>query len=170
MMKRQVTGGIAAVFFVVLALAAAPGTVPAKDMPNAKISIKQPWARIILMNRPAAGYMQVHNGTGNADAIIAASSPLAERVELHRVTMQNNVMKMRPVAKVPVPAGAKVEFKQGGYHLMIFGLKHKPKPGDKLPLTLVFEKAGKLKMELIVNPTGKHKMNKMQPGGGHKGH
>jgi len=166
MVTRHVTAGLAARVLLVFVLAAAPSAAPARDTLHSKISIRQPWARIILMNRPAAGYMQVHNETGNADAIISASSPMAERVELHLVTMTNNVIKMRRVAKVPVPANGMVEFKQGGYHLMIFGLKHKLKPGDKLPLTLVFEKAGELKTELTVNPAGKHK----QKGGGHKGH
>jgi len=121
---------------------------------HSKISIDQTWVRAIILGRPAAGYMVVHN-PGAADKIISASSPAAKNIEIHTTSMTNGVMRMRRVKQVDVPANRRVEFKSGGFHLMIFGLKSSLKPGSKLPLTIVFEKAGAIKVEFVVKKSGK---------------
>jgi len=114
------------------------------------IEVENPWVRITIPGRPAAGYMVVNNRGAQADAIVSASSPRAERVELHTHLMENGVMKMRPVKKVEVPAEGSTEFKSGGLHLMIFGTKDPLKDGDTLPMTVVFEKAGPVELEFRV--------------------
>jgi hypothetical protein len=78
---------------------------------------------------------------------------VAERVELHSMQMQGDVMRMRQVDAIELPAGATVELAPGGLHLMLMGLKSPLKAGERLPLVLRFEKAGELKTELVVgNP------------------
>jgi hypothetical protein len=71
-------------------------------------------------------------------------------VEIHEMTMEKDVMRMREVKGVDVPAKKSVELKPGGYHLMLIELKAPLKPGDKVPVTLRFEKAGEVKAELAV--------------------
>ena len=126
----------------------------AQEYQLGKLKIEHPWARMTIPGRPAAGYMIVHN-QGDADKIISASSPAANRIEIHTTTIKDGVMRMRSAKHVDVPAKGSVEFKSGGFHLMIFGLKPSVKQGSKLPLTIMFEKAGPVKMELAVKTSGK---------------
>lgn len=144
---------------IVLALALTAGSIYAyaSDYKVGSVMAKHAWARVTIADRPAAGYMSVHNMGGDADRLVSASSPMAERVELHTHIMQDNIMKMRRVDAFDVPAGGTTELAPGGNHLMIFGLKHLPKPGDMIPLTVVFEKAGSVDMQLEVRKAG-HKM------------
>lgn len=129
------------------------------------IMVEHTWARVILHDRPAAGYMSIHNMGGEADRIVSASSPMAERVELHTHLMEGSVMKMRKVDAVDVPAKGHVEFAPGGFHLMLFGLKHHAKEGDKIPVTVVFEKAGPMELELEVRKSAEESEH-----GDHSGH
>lgn len=99
-----------------------------------------------------AGYLKLSN-QGAADRLLSASSPVAASVELHSMSMEGDVMKMRQVDAIDLPAGQTVELKPGGYHLMLMGLKAPLKAGDKLPLTLKFEKAGEIVVTVNVeNP------------------
>ncbi|MGI9372351.1 MAG: copper chaperone PCu(A)C [Hyphomicrobiales bacterium] len=114
------------------------------------LMLKAPWVRVTLPGRPGAAYVSVHNMGKEDDKIVAASSPAAEKVELHTHAMKDGVMKMRQVEFVEVPANAMIELKPGGHHLMIFGLKELPKPGEMVPLTLTFEKAGPVEIKAMV--------------------
>lgn len=91
-----------------------------------------------------AGYLKLANQGAAADRLLSASSPAAAAVEMHSMAMEGDVMKMRQVDAIELPAGATVELKPGGYHLMLTGLKGPLKAGDKLPLTLKFAKAGEV--------------------------
>lgn len=143
-MKSLILLAISASFWL------SPQIAGAGDAKHGGINIENAWARVILKNRPAAGFMKIHNHSAQADAVTGASSPAAERIELHTHIMQNNVMRMRPVKKIAVPAKGSTEFKTGGYHLMIFGLKHHMEIGSKLPVTVVFENAGPVKLEFDI--------------------
>ncbi len=90
-----------------------------------------------------AGYLKLSN-QGVADRLISATSPAAASVEMHSMSMEGDVMKMREVEAIDVPRGATVELKPGGYHLMLMGLKVPLKSGDRVPMTLKFEKAGEV--------------------------
>ena len=86
-------------------------------------------------------FMQLKSAT---DAkLIEARSPVAGVVEIHEMTMENNVMRMRAVPSVALPAGRTVELKPGGYHVMMMDLKQQMKDGDVVPVTLVVESGGK---------------------------
>lgn len=97
-----------------------------------------------------AVYVTLTNTGAQADALLSASSDAAQTVELHEVKNDAGVMKMRPVAKIDVPAGGKIEMKPGGYHVMLRGLKRDLKPGDKVLVTLKFERGGEVRAEAAV--------------------
>jgi periplasmic copper chaperone A len=97
-----------------------------------------------------AVYVTITNKGKEADALVSASSDAARTVELHKVIHEGGVMKMRPVQKIALPAGGKIEMKPGGYHFMLMGLKQDLKPGEKVPLTLKFERGGEIRADATV--------------------
>ena len=104
----------------------------------ASVEIKDPWVRATVAQQKATGaFMQL---TARADSkLVDVKSPAAGVVEIHEMAMVDNVMKMRQVPGVALPAGKAVELKPGGYHVMLMDLKAQVKEGDVVPFTLVFE-------------------------------
>ena len=102
------------------------------------VEIKDPWVRATVAQQKATGaFMQL---TAKADSkLVEAKSPVAGVVEIHEMAMDNNVMKMRQIPGLALPAGKAVELKPGGYHVMLMDLKAQVKEGDVVPVTLVFE-------------------------------
>jgi hypothetical protein len=97
--------------------------------------------------------MKIKN-SGDTDRLVSASSPIAGRVEIHQSEMQDGVMKMRPVEMIEVPAKGAVELKSGGYHLMLMDVQEAPKIGEKVPLSLTFERAGTVELHATVQAPG----------------
>lgn len=98
----------------------------------------------------AGGFMTLKND-GVADRLVSAETPLAGRVQIHQMSMEGEVMKMRQLPDgLDLPAGESIELKPGGYHLMMMGLTQPLVQGDSVPLTLNFEKAGKIELTLPV--------------------
>jgi copper(I)-binding protein len=124
----------------------------AHDYTVGDIKIDHPYARATPPNaNVAGGFMTIENMGAEADRLIGAESGLSERVEIHEMAMENDVMKMRALADgLELPAGATTELKPGGYHVMFLGLKQPLAEGESYPVTLVFEKAGKLEVELKI--------------------
>jgi copper(I)-binding protein len=108
----------------------------------AQVTVNDPWIRGTVPQQMSTGaFMQLKSAT---DAkLIEARSSVAGVVEIHDMTMVNNVMRMRAVPSVALPAGRTVELKPGGYHVMMMDLKQQMKDGDVVPLTLVVESGGK---------------------------
>ena len=135
------------------------------------ISIENPFSRATPGGaKVGSGYMTIVNKSGAADRLVAASSPAAGKVEIHEMTMQGGVMKMRELANgLPLEAGKTTSLAPGGYHLMLMGLKAPLKTGDKVPMTLTFEKAGKIEITLDVLSIGAQQPSSMTmpPGDGH---
>ena len=103
----------------------------------ADVSIKDPWVRATApAQKVAGGYMQISSTTNVT--LLKLTSPVASSVELHASTMENGVMKMRYLEKLEIPAGKVIEFKPGGYHIMLIGLKKQLVEGDNIPLKLLF--------------------------------
>jgi len=102
------------------------------------------------MGFTSAAYLQIINRGKVADRLLRVSSPVAETAGLHETTMTGDVMSMQPVNYVEAPANGKVELKPGGLHIMLIGLKQDLKPGERVPLELVFEKAGVITVEAEV--------------------
>lgn len=97
----------------------------------------------------SAAYLRIKN-RGGADRLLRVESNIAQAVELHESMMENDIMTMRPVSFIEIPAGGEVELKPGGLHIMLIGLNEALMPGAKVQLTLVFEKAGNLTVEAEV--------------------
>ena len=116
------------------------------------LHIESSFARATAPQQPAGGaFVTIENKGKAADALVGASSPVAKSVEIHTMAMDGNVMKMREVGRIEIKAGERIEMKPGdGYHLMLMGLKQPLKSGDSIPMTLVFEKAGKTEVQLMV--------------------
>lgn len=104
----------------------------------AQVVARDAWARATVAPQKASGaFMQL---TAAQDArLVSVSSPDVPVVEIHEMTMQDHVMKMRQLPSLALPAGQTVELKPGGYHLMLLDLKRPLTAGDRLPLTLVIE-------------------------------
>ncbi|MEO9875810.1 MAG: copper chaperone PCu(A)C [Anderseniella sp.] len=118
-----------------------------------QLSIGNATARFLLEGRPGAIFLSIDN-KGSADRLVAASSTLSQRVELHSHTLDDGVMKMRQVEAIEIPAGSMTELKSGGYHIMMYGVKSMPEKGSTVPLTLTFENAGDVQIGAIAGDIG----------------
>jgi periplasmic copper chaperone A len=120
---------------------------------NGELQVRHPWARATPpAAKVAAAYLEIRNSGSMPDRVIGASTPAADRVELHVMTMTNGVMKMREMPDFEVPARQRLILQPGGSHLMIVGLRKPFAKGDRIPLTLHFQRAGELTIELEVQP------------------
>ena len=105
---------------------------------QAQTTVKDAWVRGTVAGQKATGlFAQITSASGGK--LVSASSPLAGVVEVHEMAMDGNVMKMRAVPVLELPAGKTVELKPGGYHVMLMDLKQQVKVGDEVPLTLTIE-------------------------------
>lgn len=133
-----------------------PPPVPAPDL--GKVEVSAPWAAVTPSGaKVGAGYLTIYNGAGEADKLLAASSPRAQKVEVHEMKMDGAMMSMRPVDALDIPAGTSVKFAPGGYHLMFLDIDAPFADGQTIPVTLNFEKAGNIDAALVVSanpPTG----------------
>ena len=135
--------------FTSLALVTASALVlapTAAGQPAAGISIENPWTRATAPGQAVAGgFMTVVNGAAVEDRLLRASSTAAKEVQIHNTTMDDGVMRMRPMADgVAIPAGGRVEFKPRALHLMFMGLQAPLAAGTTVPVTLEFARAGKV--------------------------
>ena len=121
----------------------------------ADISFVHPWARATPPGaQVGAGYVTLQN-KGAADRLVSATVDVVDHVEIHEMSMDGGVMKMRRLPSgLELPAGKSVELKPGGYHLMLMGLKQPLKVGETVKATMTFEKAGAVPVELKVEPMG----------------
>lgn len=142
-------------FAVLLAcLIAAPAR--AQEVKAGDLVITQAWSRATPGGaKIAGGYLTIENKGATADRLIGAAMEVAARVEVHEMSMKDGVMTMRQLDKgLVIEPGKTVKFAPGGYHLMLMDLKSPLKQGDKLPVTLEFAKAGKVKIAFDVQGVG----------------
>ena len=117
------------------------------------LTIEAPWARASAgAARTGAAYLRIVNAGAEADRLLGASSPVAQRVELHTHRMRDGVMRMRRIAAVSVPGNEAAELKPGGDHVMLMELTGPLKQGGTFPLTLRFETAGTITVPVAVRP------------------
>src|SRR5579862_6177246 len=144
----------------------------ADDVKVGDLVISQSWSRATPNGaKVGTGYLTIENKGTSADKLIGVTGDVSPKIEVHEMSMNNGVMKMRPVdGGLTIDPGKTVKLAPSGYHLMIMDLKSPLKQGDKLPLTLQFEKAGKVAVTLDVQgvgaqgPGGGDGMMKMSPG------
>ncbi|MFN0043284.1 MAG: copper chaperone PCu(A)C [Alphaproteobacteria bacterium] len=123
--------------------------VAAHEFKHGELRIAHPWARATTIDRTAA-YLQISNVGSEGDRLLGAEAEIAERVELHMTKTESGVARMLPVDAIAVPARKTIALEPGGYHIMLVGLKRKLAANDTVPLTLVFERAGKVAVQLAV--------------------
>jgi copper(I)-binding protein len=163
---------IAVLSGLVLMAGLAGSVARADDVKAGDLVISQAWSRATPNGaKIGAGYFTIENKGTTADKLVGVTGDVSPRIEVHEMSMNNGVMKMRAVdGGVTIDPGKTVKLAPGGYHLMIMDLKGPLKQGDKLALTLQFEKAGKVAVTLDVQgvgaqgPAGGDGMMKMSPG------
>ncbi|MBL0944159.1 MAG: copper chaperone PCu(A)C [Hydrogenophaga sp.] len=118
------------------------------------VQVQDAWARATVANQSATGAFMKLTAPA-ATRLVEVRSPVAGIVEVHEMKLDGDVMRMRAVSALPLPAGQTVELKPGGYHVMLMDLKAPVKAGDSLPLTLVFEGADGKRLTQEVKATAR---------------
>ena len=153
---------------VALLLPPAAATAEGAAGPNVKagdLVIEHPWARATPNGaQVAGGYMTITNHGNTADMLTGGSAEVAAKFELHEMTMENGVMKMRPSGPLTIPPGGSVTLSPGGHHIMLTGLKHGLRTGDTVEGTLTFAHAGTVPVRFGVEGIG---AREPVPPGGH---
>jgi periplasmic copper chaperone A len=141
------------IFALALAL---PAAAQAHSFKKGDLDVIHPWTRVTPGGVNAgSGYLKIRNNGKEADRMTGATFDGTEAVEVHEMTMDGDVMKMRQIKDgVAIKPGETVEFKPGGMHLMLLGLKKPIVEGADLKGTVTFEKAGKVDVEFLVKPLG----------------
>lgn len=140
------------------------------------LTISHPWSRATAPSQKVgAVFMKISTNAETEDRLIGAESPDAETVEIHGHTMDGDVMRMRPVEGVDIPATGEAILAPGGFHIMLIGLKAPLFEETVIPLTLIFEKAGKVEIEAVIEAAGARQASSegaeaMPAPAGHGGH
>jgi copper(I)-binding protein len=152
------------VLFALFILCLVPSLAAAHEFGVGSLRVVHPWARFTPPGAPnGAVYLAIENRGAEADRLIGAATPRAERVELHASEEDGGVYRMVPREAVEVKPGETVRFAPGGLHVMLFGLSATLKQWETFPLTLRFEQAGTLEVEVQVEAEPSHGA----AGGGH---
>ncbi|MUT72685.1 copper chaperone PCu(A)C [Stutzerimonas frequens] len=116
-----------------------------------ELVVSQAWSRAMPPSAPTgAVYFVLENRGERAHKLVGAQTPRAQKTELHTHVHQGDMMKMQQIPSVEVPAAGKVEFKPGGNHVMLFGLKQPLVAGESFPITLQFENGSELTAEVSI--------------------
>jgi copper(I)-binding protein len=155
-MKKLVTAFAAAAALLATSAASLAETYTLGDL-----VIESPKARATPPGAPVSGgYMMIHNNGAKADRLIAGSAPFAGKVEIHEMTMDGDVMKMRELENgLEIPPGGMVTLKPGGYHVMFMMMKQNLEAGTKQRVKLQFQNAGEIEMDFDVVSPDMLKMN-----------
>src|SRR5271155_600977 len=152
-LMKQIISALLGVAFAAVLLTA---PIRAEEVRAGDLVITQAWSRATPGGaKIGGGYLTIENKGATPDRLIGGSADVAAKVQLHEMTMADGVMKMRPVeGGLTIDPGKTVKLAPSGYHLMIMDLKSPLKQGDKVPVTLEFEKAGKVAVTLDVEGIG----------------
>jgi periplasmic copper chaperone A len=143
-------------FSLIAAAVLLASPVWAQDYKLGSLEITQPWTRATAPTaKSGGGYVTITNKGTTADRLVAARSGASGKVEIHEMKMDGSVMRMRELDKgLEIPPGATVTLKPGGYHVMFMELKAPFAKDAKVPVTLVFEKAGSVDVTFVVQEMG----------------
>ncbi|NEW87175.1 copper chaperone PCu(A)C [Rhodopseudomonas sp. WA056] len=147
---------IRSVASVAIATVLSTAAVQAAEVKAGDLVISKSWSRATPGGaKVAGGFLTIENKGSSADRLVAGSADIAGKVEIHEMSMDNGVMKMRPLDNgLAIEPGKTVTLMPGSYHIMLMDLKGPLKQGDKVPVTLEFEKAGKVQLTLDVEGVG----------------
>lgn len=126
----------------------------AASIAAAQVTVTEPWVRGTVPSQMSTGAFMTITAARPA-RLLGATSPVASVVELHEMSLDNNVMRMRAVDVLDLPAGRRVELRPGGYHVMLIDLDRQLKPGETVPVTLLIEQDGKrhsVEVKAVVRP------------------
>ncbi|WP_248738477.1 copper chaperone PCu(A)C [Pseudomonas kribbensis] len=140
-------------FIVIAALLLPACFAHAHEYKAGELEIAHPWSQELPPNAPTvAAYFIIHNGGKTADRLLSVDSPIAPKAELHEHVMQGDLMKMQQVPNVAIPAGGNVTFAPMAYHVMLMNPTDRSllTDGKRFPLTMHFEKAGDVTVEVAV--------------------
>lgn len=121
---------------------------------HAEVTVHNAWVRPTVPQQKVTGAFMTITSTTDT-RLVGMTSPIAERVEIHEMKMENNVMSMRAVPSLLLTAGKSLELKPGGYHVMLFGLHQQVKAGDSVPLTLIIEDGHKQRTSVTLKAVAK---------------
>ena len=129
----------------------------------AQVTVDDPWVRSTVPQQTSTGaFMRL---TAQSDSkLVSAATPVAEHVELHQMTMENDIMKMRQIPELTLVAAEPVALKPGGYHIMLIGLKKQISAHDQIPITLTFEDKAGQRTQMEIQATARSAQ------GGHSNH
>ncbi len=135
-----------------LAFTVLTGMAHAHDFTVGELAIHHPWAKATLPNQPVGGgFMEITNNGSEADRLVSGAADFAGEVQIHEMSMDNGVMKMRQLADgIEIAPGQTVKLEPGGLHIMLMGLTQPLVEGERFPMTLTFEKAGTIEVEIAV--------------------
>ncbi len=149
-MLNRIICAAAASFMLAAAFAPPPSFADPRTGP---IVIADPWAATTNPGASvAAGYVALRNTGAQPDRLVSASSPRARRLELHEMSMADGVMRMRPVQGIDIPAGGETSLRPGGLHIMFMDIDAAFVSGERIPVTLQFERAGAIEVEFVARP------------------
>lgn len=126
----------------------------AQETTAGALRIASPWTRAAGAGATGVGYMAIRNTGSTPDRLVAARSAAARVVELHTHIRDGDIMRMRPVAAIDLPPGQEVRLQPSGFHLMLIGLSAALRQGERVPVTLVFERAGEVEVQFSVESAG----------------
>lgn len=131
-------------------------TAFAHDYNVGSLHIEHPWSRATPKGASVgAGYLLIENRGSATDRFISASAAIAGRAEIHEMAVTDSIMRMRPLANgVEIAPGMSAKFEPGGLHLMFLELKRPLEKGERIKVTLNFEKAGAVEVEFVVEAMG----------------
>lgn len=159
------------VAFIAAALAIVSTGAHAQDASVGNMKISAAWSRATPKSASVGGgYMKITNAGNEADRLVGGSSEVASRFEVHAMSMDNGVMKMRSIPNgIEIKPGQTVTLDPGGYHIMLVGLKKQLVQGERFKVTLEFAKAGKVDVDFKIEGigarrSGDHSMPGMQHG------
>lgn len=163
MLRTMQRGLIASFFTAALGVAV---VAQAGEYRVGGLSVDHVWARASAgPAKNGAAYLMISIEGGKADRLVKAETPAANKASLHAHTMENGIMAMRPIKAIEVSPGEPVVLKPGGAHIMLMGLKAPLKEGQTFPMTLSFEKSGRVDVQVTVYKPGAmapdHQMHQM---------
>ena len=138
-------------------IALLPALAFAHSYEKGELRVRHPWTRATPPGaKVAAGYLEIRNSGKKPDRLIGAASPLARKVEMHVTSHEDGIARMREVKVMEIPAGQRLELRPSGGHLMLVDLSRPLAKGERVPVTLRFETAGEVPVELEVEALGSH--------------
>lgn len=157
MTMTQLRRGLRAAIALACALAANPTlSVSAHDYKLGALKIEHPWTRATPPGaKVGGGFLTIENSGSQPDRLLGGTTAVAGQVQVHEMSVVDGVMRMRQLAGgLEIPGNGRIELKPGSFHLMLMDLRRPLKQGERVPITLRFERSGSIEIELEVGAIG----------------